>query len=45
MRLIDFESLNFKLESNEATLEATQGQMDGFFSRLPYLPEVASMGD
>jgi len=31
-----------------ATLEATQGQMDGFFSQLPYkcyLEEVASVGD
>ena len=29
-------------------LEATQGQMDGFFSQLPYkcnLEKVASMGD
>jgi hypothetical protein len=29
-------------------LEATQGQMDGFFSQLPYechLEEVASVGD
>jgi len=32
----------------EAALEATQGQMDGFFSQLPYkcyLEEVASVGD
>jgi len=31
-----------------ATLETTQGQIDGFFSQLPfkcYLPEVASVGD
>ena len=31
-----------------AALEATQGQMDGFFSQLPYkchLEEVASVGD
>ena len=31
-----------------AALEATQEQMDGFFSQLPnkcYLPEVASVGD
>ena len=31
-----------------SALEATQGQMDGFFSRLPYkchLEEVASVGD
>ena len=30
------------------TLETTQGQMDGFFSQLPYkfyLEEVASVGD
>ena len=30
------------------TLETTQGQIDGFFSQLPfkcYLPEVASVGD
>ena len=32
----------------EATLEATQGQSDSFFSQLPskcYLEEVASAGD
>ena len=31
-----------------ATLETTQGQLDGFFGQLPYkccLPEVASVGD
>ena len=31
-----------------SALEATQGQMDGFFSQLPYkcnLEEVASVGD
>ena len=31
-----------------STLEATQGQMDGVFSQLPYkchLEEVASVGD
>jgi len=31
-----------------AALEATQGQMDGFFSQIPYkcyLEEVASVGD
>ena len=31
-----------------ATLEATQGQMDSFFSQLPYkrhIEEVASVGD
>jgi len=31
-----------------AALEATQGQMDGFFSQLPYkchLEEVATLGD
>ena len=31
-----------------AALEATQGQMDGFFSQLPYtcyIEEVASVGD
>ena len=31
-----------------AALEATQGQMDGFFSQLPYthqLEQVASVGD
>ena len=31
-----------------AALEATQGQMDGLFSQLPYkchLEEVASVGD
>ena len=31
-----------------ATLETTQGQIDGFFRQLPskcYLPEVASVGD
>ena len=31
-----------------STLETTQGQIDGFFSQLPfrcYLPEVASVGD
>ena len=47
-------SLNSRLESNKeelserlraAALEATQGQMDGFFSQLPYLFEVASVGD
>ena len=30
------------------TLETTQGQIDGFFSHLPFichLPEVASVGD
>jgi len=34
--------------SRLAALEATQGQMDGFFSQLPYkchLEEVASAGD
>jgi len=33
---------------NRSALEATQGQMDGFFSQLPYkchLEEVASVGD
>ena len=32
----------------QTTLEATHGQMDGFFSHLPYtcsLEEVASVGD
>ena len=32
----------------KATLETTQGQMDGFFSQLPnkcYLEEVTSVGD
>ena len=31
-----------------STLETTQGQIDGFFSQLPfkyYLPEVASVGN
>ena len=31
-----------------STLEATQGQIDGFLSQLPfkfYLPEAASVGD
>ena len=31
-----------------STLKKTQGQIDGFFSQLPfkcYLPEVASVGD
>ena len=31
-----------------STLETTQGQIDGFFSQLPYkchLKEVASVGD
>ena len=35
-------------QSLSTTLEATQGQIDGFFSQLPfkcYLPEVASVGD
>ena len=34
--------------SCDPALEATQGQMDGFFSQLPYkchLEEVASVGD
>jgi len=34
--------------STTPALEATQGQMDGFFSQLPYkcyLEEVASVGD
>ena len=34
--------------NGEAALEATQGQIDGFFSHLPYkchLEEVASVGD
>ena len=33
---------------SRATLEETQGQMDGFFSQLPYkcyLEEVASVGN
>ena len=32
----------------DSALEATQGQMDGFFSQLPYkchLEKVASVGD
>ena len=32
----------------KATLKTSQGQIDGFFSQLPfkcYLPEVASVGD
>ena len=35
-------------ERERAALEATQGQMDGFFSQFPYkfpLEEVASVGD
>jgi hypothetical protein len=37
-----------RISGLEAALEATQGQMDGFFSQLPYkchLKEVASVGD
>ena len=33
---------------SKATLETTQGQIDGLLSQLPfkcYLPEVASVGD
>jgi len=35
-------------EKTLAAMEATQGQIDGFFSQLPYkchLEEVASVGD
>ena len=39
---------NRKSPLPNTTLEATQGQMDGFFGQLPYkcrLEEVASVGD
>jgi len=38
----------WKISTAQATLEATQGQIDSFFSQLPYkcyLEEVASVGD
>jgi len=37
-----------RLPAVQSALEATQGQIDGFFSQLPYkchLEEVASVGD
>ena len=39
---------SFAVPCSYATLKTTQGQIDGFFSQLPYkcyLPEVASVGD
>ena len=49
LRHLLWERCHFISESMyKATLEATQGQMDGFFRQLPYicdLEEVASVGD